>query len=151
MAYIQIPMNVNGRGLVREEDIKKSIDSSLNLLLSTSQYSTPSAPQFGFVFMNLRFEIFNEGEGVVYNSDATKDIHGLSGLYDKKVSGTSKNLNTFAAELKEAVNKYEKRLDNVATTMTYIREERQIYITIKGIIISTNEPYTYTSTISVWK
>lgn len=151
MAYTLIPLDMKGRGLVREEDIRKSIDSSLHLLLTTPQYSTPADPLFGFVFMNLRFEIFNESEGVVYNSDSSKDVHGQGGLYDKKISGTSKNLNTFAAELKEVVNKYEKRLDNVATTMTYIREERNIYITIKGTIVTTKEPYTYTTTISVWR
>ena len=43
-------------------------------------------------------------------------------------------MNTFAAELKEVVKNYEKRLSDVAVTMTYIREERLIYVTIKGII-----------------
>jgi hypothetical protein len=35
--------------------------------------------------------------------------------------------------------------------MTYIREERRIYVTIKGIIADTREPYTYTTTLRVWK
>ena len=57
----------------------------------------------------------------------------------------------YAAELKEAVKEYEKRLDDVAVTMTYIREERLVYITIKGVIISTKEPYLFKSTLRVWK
>ena len=60
-------------------------------------------------------------------------------------------MNTFAAELKEAVRSYEKRLEDVAVTMTYIREERLVYITIKGVIISTKEAYLYKSTLRVWK
>ena len=63
----------------------------------------------------------------------------------------SKNMNTFAAELKEAVKVYEKRLEEVAVTMTYIREERLVYITIKGVITSTKQDYLYKSTLRVWK
>jgi predicted component of type VI protein secretion system len=124
---------------------------SLQLLLTTSCYSCPADPHFGFILNNLRFEIFNKKEGVVYNSGESDDVHGLMGMYDKKISGSSKNLNTFAAELKEVVVSYEKRLRDVAVTMTYIREERLVYVTVKGTVISTSEPYTYTSTISVWK
>ena len=58
---------------------------------------------------------------------------------------------TFAAELKEAVKDYEKRLDDVAVTMTYIREERLVYITVKGVIVATKEGYLYKSTLRVWK
>ena len=60
-------------------------------------------------------------------------------------------MNTFAAELKEAVKQYEKRLEDVSVTMTYIREERIIYITIKGVISSTKEDYVFTNTLRVWK
>lgn len=151
MPFIQIPLDIKAQRLAREQNIKKAIDSSLNLILTTQQYSTPADPDFGFVFVNLRFEIFNEDEGVVYNSGDPDDVHGLAGLYDKKISGSSKNLNTFAAELKDVIISYEKRLGNVTVTMTYIREERLIYVTIKGIILSTKNPYTYTTTISVWK
>ena len=37
--------------------------------------------------------------------------------------------------MKDAVIKYEQRLDNVSVSMTYIREERLIYVTVKGVII----------------
>ena len=103
------------------------------------------------MFNNLRFEIFNEHEGVVYDSGIVEESHGIEGLYDKKISGSSNNLNTFAAELKSALAQYEQRLSNPSVTMTYIREERLIYVTIKGIIASTREPYTYTTTLNVWK
>jgi hypothetical protein len=35
-------------------------------------------------------------------------------------------------------------------SMTYIREERMIYVTVKGVIVSTKEDYVYDQTIRVW-
>ena len=128
MAYLSIPLKVVKTGLARENNIK-----------------------YGFVFNNMRFEIFDEHEGVIYNSGDTLYENGLRDLYSKKISGSSKNMNTFAAELKEAVKDYEKRLDDVAVTMTYIREERLVYITVKGVIVATKEGYLYKSTLRVWK
>jgi predicted component of type VI protein secretion system len=75
---------------------------------------------------------------------------GDSSLYELKISGSSKNLNTFASELKDAITKYEKRLTDVAVSMTYIREERRIYISVKGVIPSTMERYQFTTTINIW-
>ena len=159
MSYISIPIKLHRHGnnetgvcrLLREDKEKKSIDEAISLLLSTHQFSTPADPEYGFVFINLRFEIFNESEGVVFNSGDDTDVHGLTGLYDKKISGSSKNMNTFAAELKESLTVYEKRLENISVAMTYIRENRLIYVTVKATIVSTQEPYTYTTTINVWK
>lgn len=151
MAYISIPLEVKKTGLAREEKMKKSIDESLNMLLTTPRYNSIGDPQYGFIFNNMRFEIFDEHEGVIYNSGDTIYENGMQDLYTKKISGSSKNMNTFAAELKEVVKAYEKRLGDVAVTMTYIREERLIYITIKGIILSTKEDYAFSSTLRVWK
>lgn len=123
---------------------------SVYLILTTPQFSTPADPHFGFVFNNLRFEMFNENEGVVYDSGDTANMDGFEGLYDKKISGSSKSLNTFAAELKESLIRYEHRLSEIAVSMTYIREERMIYITVKGVITSTREEYVYKQTIKVW-
>ena len=150
MTSISLPLQVGSRGLTREEKLKKSLDASISLILSTPLFSTPADPQFGFVFNNLRFEMFNENEGVVYDSGDTDYMDGLQGIYDKKISGSSKSINTFASELKESIIKYERRLEDVSVSMTYIREERQIYITIKGVIICTKENYVYKQTIRVW-
>ena len=151
MAYLSIPLEVKKTGLAREKQIKKSLDESLHMLLTTPRYNKISDPKYGFVFNNMRFEIFDEHEGVIYNSGDTIYESGLQDMYSKKISGSSKNINTFAAELKEVVQQYEKRLGDVAVTMTYIREERLIYITIKGIILSTKEEYVFTNTLKVWK
>lgn len=151
MAYIAIPLEVKKTGLARQQNLKKAIDESLYMLLTTPRYNNIGDPQYGFVFNNMRFEIFDEHEGVIYNSGDTIYESGIQDIYNKKISGSSKNMNTFAAELKEVVKMYEKRLDDVAVTMTYIREERLIYITVKGIISSTKEEYVFTNTLRVWK
>jgi predicted component of type VI protein secretion system len=151
MAFLSIPLEVKKKGFAREKSLKKSLDESLYMLLTTPRYNNMSDPEYGFVFNNMRFEIFDEHEGVIYNSGDTMYDRGIKDVYNKKISGSSKNMNTFAAELKEVVKNYEKRLSDVAVTMTYIREERLIYVTIKGVIIQTKEDYVFTSTLKVWK
>ena len=150
MTNIALPLKVTPKGLAKEKSLKKSIDESIDLLISTPLFSSPADPSFGFVFNNVRFEIFNEHEGVVYDSNDTGGVYGLQGLYDKKISGTSKNLNTYAAELKETILKNERRLLDVSASMTYMREERNVYITVKGVIAATNKEYVYTNILKIW-
>ena len=147
---ISIPLKLTAKGLQRDDDLKRSIDANVYLIITTERFSTPADPQFGFVFNNLRFEMFNENEGVVFDSGDTDTMSNIQGAYDKKISGSSKSINTFAAELKTAITKYENRLERISVSMTYIREERLIYITVKGVIVSTKEDYIYDQTIKVW-
>ncbi|MBR2206821.1 MAG: hypothetical protein IJ886_04655 [Prevotella sp.] len=147
---ISIPLQLTAKGLQRDDDLKRSIDANVYLIITTERFSTPADPQFGFVFNNLRFEMFNENEGVVFDSGDTDTMSNIQGAYDKKISGSSKSINTFAAELKTAITKYENRLERISVSMTYIREERLIYITVKGVIVSTKEDYIYDQTIKVW-
>ena len=152
MRSISIPLRIEKGALGRTDDPKQAIDSALALLMATPCYSCAADPQYGFVFNNLRFEIFNENEGVVYNSSGLQGFfEGREGLYDKKISDSSNNLNTFAAELKQTIEAYEKRLEKVSVSMTYIREERKIYVTVKGVIRQTGTDYQYLSVINVWK
>jgi len=150
MSGITIPLLLTPKGLHRETSLRQSIDDVIHLIMTTPRFSTPADPQFGFVFNNLRFEMFNENEGVVFDSGDTDTMNNLQGIYDKKISGSSRSINTFAAELKSAISQYEQRLDKISVSMTYIREERKIYITVKGTIIATGEDYTYNQTIRVW-
>ena len=152
MSSIAIPLRIPKGGLARTEETKKAIDSSLQLLLTTPCFSSAADPRYGFIFNNLRFEIFNENEGVVYNSSSNKDImEDLSNLYNKKLSGSSSNINTFASDLKQTIETYERRLKDVSVSMTYIREERKIYVTVKATLADTGGKYQYTSIINVWK
>lgn len=149
--FIQLPLQIADKGLQKADTTVKSINAFLSLLLSTPCNSCVSDPDFGFVFNNLRFEIFNESEGVVYDSeDVSHDNNNPADLYVKKISGSSKNLNTFAAELKRAIETYEKRLANVAVSMTYIREAKNIYVTVRGYIPAEEKDYQYTTNIKIW-
>ncbi|MBR0180973.1 MAG: hypothetical protein IJQ04_04835 [Prevotella sp.] len=150
MTSIRIPLQLTRKGLGVNDKQKEAIDAVIYLIITTERFSTPADPGFGFVFNNLRFEMFNENEGVVYDSGDTDYMSNIQNIYDKKISGSSKSINTFAAELKSAIEKYETRLENIAVSMTYIREERQIYITVKAIIADTKEEYIYNQTIRVW-
>lgn len=141
---IGIPLTIR-KGRLGNENRKDSIDSHIELLLSTPEGGCVSDLEFGFVFNNLRFEIFDENEGVVLNSDSDQ-----SALYEKKISGTSRNVNTFAVELKRQIEKYEQRLSEVQVTMAYIREHRKIYITVRGIISETRAEYQYQTSLNVW-
>ena len=149
MDNLLTPLDLTKRGLMRANKTKEAIDAFLNLLLGSTCGECPIDSQFGFVFNNMRFEIFNEHEGVIYNSLPT-DEDAVNDLYNKKISGNSKNFNTFATELKAAIIKYEPRLENVTATMSYIREERKVYITVTGIIAETKEKYQYDTILNIW-
>mgnify|MGYP002516215880 FL=1 len=143
----RIPLKVNRGALEAYTRIEDSIDANIKLLLTTPLGSCVSDPNFGFILNNLRFEIFNENEGVVLNSIEDDN----SELYEKKISGSSRNINTFAIELKQLIEHYEPRIEDVLVTMSYVREHRKIYITVKGQIIATEQPYLFQTTMRVWR
>ena len=65
---ILLPLQVAAGNVARAPKLKMAVDAFLDLLLTTACRSCVADPQFGFVFNNLKFEIFNENEGVIYNS-----------------------------------------------------------------------------------
>ncbi|MBO4341076.1 MAG: GPW/gp25 family protein [Bacteroidales bacterium] len=151
MNSISIPLRIVKGGLAKTEDAREAIDSALALLMTTPCFNSAADPGFGFIFNNLRFEIFNEKEGVVFNSSGIQQqLEGYEDLYDKKISGSSNNLNTFAAELKQTIQNYETRLRNVDVTMSYNMAARKIIINVTGEIAATQAPYQYQSIINVW-
>ena len=142
------PIQITKKGLLKADNTKESIDSFLMLLLNSVCGETPIDPNFGFVFNNMRFEIFNEREGVIFNS--VENEENDNDLYSKKISGNSRNLNTFATDLKEVIMQYEPRLEDIATTMSYVRSERKVYITVTGIISESKEKYQFETTLKIW-
>ena len=149
MSYLSIPLQITEKGLLREEHLDKSIDMAIAMLLQTPYYGSPADPQYGFVFKNLRFEIFNENDGTIEEPQESLSPQDHR-LYEIKVSGSSKNINTFAAELKEAIVRNEPRLSDVSATLIYVREEKKIYVTVKGVITETGKEYQYQTTIKIW-
>ena len=142
------PIQITKKGLLKADNTTESIDSFLMLLLNSVCGETPIDPKFGFVFNNMRFEIFNEREGVIFNS--VENEENDNDLYSKKISGNSRNLNTFATDLKEVIMQYEPRLEDIATTMSYVRSERKVYITVTGIISESKEKYQFETTLKIW-
>ena len=136
MSYLSLPISIQRSSLSRTDSSEEAITAYLSLLVSTPRYLTAADPHFGFVFNNLKFENVNEKEGVVY---------------DKKLSGSSKNINTYAAELQQVICNYEHRLQDVKVSMTYVREEKKIYTTVNATVAATGKPYTFTTTIKVWR
>ena len=144
------PIDIKKNELLQAKSEKEAIDAFMNLLMNSTCGECPIDTEFGFVFNNVRFEIFNEREGVVYNSLPDEDSSGDEDLYTKKISGNSKNINTFATELKAAIERYESRLENVSATMSYVREERKVYVTVTGIISTTQEKYKFDTILNIW-
>ncbi|MBQ2025629.1 MAG: hypothetical protein II215_04055 [Paludibacteraceae bacterium] len=143
---LTLPLSIAGGKLHRNTNVTASINAHIDLILTTHQGECTADPGFGFVFNNLRFEMFNENEGVVFNSASQKSTT----LYNKKIAGTSKSIHTFATELKQQIERYESRLSEVSVAMSYMREQRRVLVTIKGVITETKEPYQYKQNIVVW-
>ena len=136
-----MPLRIEKGRFVSHEDVRASIDENISLIIGTPVLSSPIDPQLGFVFTNLRFEQIDEKEGVVMTD---------SDLFDKKISGNSRNLDTFASELKESILRAENRLKNIKVSTTYITEERTLHITVSGIIKETLEDYRFHTTFAIW-
>ena len=145
MPHLLTPLRINKGALNHTDDIKESLNLSIELLLNTPLGCVPSDPEFGFVFTGLKFEIFEENNGTIHT-----ESNDLTPIYKKKVSGSSKNIQTFASELNETIRQYEPRLRDTATVMTYIREKKEILVAVRGVILATLESYEYRTSIKVW-
>ena len=145
---LSIPLKLKSGSFDHSKNIKESIDESLRLLLSTPCNTFVPDPCYGFVFNNFRFEMFNEKEGVIFNSK--EKLTDSKELYEKQISGTSRSIHTFASEMKAAISTYEKRLTDLIVSMNYERATRLIRIEIKGKIVETLEAYKYVTYIHVW-
>ena len=145
MPHLLTPLRINKGALNHTDDIKESLNLSIELLLNTPLGCVPSDPEFGFVFTGLKFEIFEENNGTIHT-----ESNGLAPIYKKKVSGSSKNIQAFASELNETIRQYEPRLRDTATVMTYIREKKEILVAVRSLILATLEPYEYRTSIKVW-
>ena len=150
MENIKLPLKIEKGRFFKSTDVIESIDANLALLIHSPQQLIGMDPQFGFVFNNLRFEIFNENMGVVFNSKPDDNDEEDNFIYEKKISGLSRNINTFAANLADLICNYEPRLDDVAVTMTYLRQERMISLVVKATMKNSGKPYRYKSQIKIW-
>lgn len=144
-----LPLKIEkGKGLKKESDVKESVRSFLELLVSCPVGSCEADPEFGFVFKNFRFENFNEDKGVLYSPNPDGEV---SDFYKYKIHGRGVNLNTFAHELKCSIAKYEPRLREPWVNMEYKSLEKTIVFTIRGIIGDTmTEKFEHKIKMHVW-
>lgn len=148
MEHISIPLKLEKGAFKRTKNSKQAINESLRLLLNTTCGEFVPDPHYGFILNNLRFEIFDEQQGEIYNSK--ESVIENKELYEKKIQGTSKSVNTFATDVKEAIIKYEGRLSNVEVMMSYDKNFRRIRVEVKAIISETLEAYNFITYINVW-
>ncbi|WP_455621410.1 hypothetical protein [Parabacteroides sp.] len=128
-----------------------SINSFIDLIIATPKGTFVCDPNFGFTFSNLRFEIFNELEERINSSSRSAyETNDDAESYEKKVSGSSKNSNTFAKDLQNAIERYEPRLSNVEVVMSYVKVEKLVKIHIKANLLPKGEEYAYETSIGAW-
>lgn len=143
---IRLPLQIENGRLAVEEKMKMSINRHIDVLLRTPIGSVTCDSSYGFALSAMRFENFDEDSGTVFTMEADP-----SDLYRKKLSGSSKNLQTFAADFNAQLAKYEPRLRDTSIVMNYVREERKILVTIRGTVNELDIPYQYETRINVWR
>lgn len=131
------------------DDMKKSVDNFLTLLLSSKKQSCIADDDFGFVFENLRYENIDPNRGMFINNEYKSLLKNP--IYEKKINGTGKNTNSFAKELKNTIEKYEKRLSNIDISIDFQQKGRLVKIIVEGILCDDrNTPYSYEFNINIW-
>lgn len=131
------------------DDMKKSVDSFIALLLSSKKHSCIADDDFGFIFENLRYENIDPNRGLFIDNENNTILR--SSIYDKKINGTGKNANSFAKEIKNSIEKYEKRLENVEISIDFQQKGKIVCIMVNGILCDhRNTPYSYEFKINIW-
>ncbi|MBQ3845347.1 MAG: hypothetical protein II817_10285 [Bacteroidales bacterium] len=140
---------LQSKSMFYTNDMKKSVDSFLALLLSSKKHSCIADEDFGFVFENLRYENIDPNRGIFINNEE-KSVH-RNAIYDKKINGTGKNTNNFAKDLKNTIEQYEKRLDNIDVSIDFQQNGKIVCITINGVLCDhRSTPYSYDYKINIW-
>jgi len=155
--FIKIPFQINNGTVEIEKDIILSINSFIELIISSTLGSFKPENDFGFIFQNYRFENFDENSGTIMNKKWDK-VNGreivstrLDANYTKKISDTSRNSNSFAFELKRTIEKYEQRLKNIYVDMKYDSAQEVVTLLITGRLNNVKEnDYKHTISFQVW-
>lgn len=143
--YIKIPFQIVSGCVEQEEDLKKSVDSFIDLIVSTQFGQFKADPDFGFIFKNHRFENFDEKKGTVATRNENEQLKEL------KIEGTSKNPMNFANALKKNIEEYEKRLLVKEVVMEYDKKRHNIKLLILGALRAERQiPYSHEINFYVW-
>lgn len=142
-----------------DSNMKASIDAFLKLLISSNKYDSIADEEFGFCLEDFRYEGFSSEEArflerAPVQKDASENTMLSSikdPLYAKKLIGNSKNADTFARELKLCIERYEKRLKDIAVTMDFQKNARIIHVIVTGVINNASNTIYYNEfNIEVW-
>ena len=150
--YTSIPLVIDkGKGIRKEADVKSSIASFLDMLVSSPRGACGADPDFGFVLKNFRFENVNEARGVLY-SPANGGVEDMQSPYSYKIQGKSNNgQRTFALDLKKCIERYEPRLRQVKVNMEYRQVSKMVVLTITGLVGERiSEKFEHIINIHVW-
>ena len=99
---ILLPLQIEKGQLTQAKNPKEAIDAFIELLLTTPCQSCVADRQFGFIFNNLKFEIFNENEGVIYNSATEEEDVSVTMSYIKNLKKIHVNIEGTLLETNEA-------------------------------------------------
>ena len=138
--YTSIPLVIDkGRGIRKEADVKSSIASFLDLLVSSPRGACSADPDFGFVLKN-------------YRSPANGGLEDVQSPYSYKIQGKSNNgQRTFALDLKKCIERYEPRLRQVKVNMEYRQVSKMVVLTITGLVGERiSEKFEHIINIHVW-
>ena len=139
--------------------MKASIDAFLQLLIASNKYDSIADQDFGFCLEDFRFEGFSSEHAkfleqiptVKDENENTELCEIRSHLYLKRLVGNSKNADTFARELKNTIERYERRLREVQVTMDFQKYGCLIHIIVTGKINNAaNTIYYNEFNVDVW-
>ena len=142
-----------------DNHIKESIDAFLKFLISSNKYDSIADEELGFCLEDFRYEGFSSENGQFLErkqlpKDKTENTmlsEIRDPLYAKRLVGNSKRSDTFARELKTCIERYERRLRDVAVTMDFQKNGRLIHVIVTGVINNVaNTIYYNEFNIEVW-
>ena len=154
--YVKRPIIMKKTNVVPgQEGLKKSIDSFIDLLISSGKDSFKADDDFGFSLEDYRFEIYSPETSSFHQLGKKRKKDIIESIEDPlssyKISGSSINTETFARHLQEEIIQYEHRLKNVGVTMEFLMRGTILLVTVTGIIDdSYDTPYTYYNKIKIW-
>ena len=140
-------------------NIKASIDTFLRFLISSNKYDSIADEELGFSLENFRYEGFSssnaqflERKQVSKDKDENTMLNEIRDpLYNKRLIGNSKRPDTFARELKNCIERYERRLKDVSVSMDFQKNGRLIHVIVTGVIDNVSNTLYYNEfNIEVW-
>jgi len=118
-----------------EKNIEKSITNFITLLVNSPNGSFKPDFSFGFSLKNYRFE----------NTDSEDKIN------QRKIEGKSDNVNNYAIDLKEAIKRFETRLQYPEVRIDFDKKQSEVTIYISGILTNTKKEYNQEIKFYIWK